>query len=56
MKGLEGNTDLNTDNKITNGELIGYLKDNISQEAFMQNRQQNPCLAGDPDKILMSYR
>jgi hypothetical protein len=56
MKGLEGNADNNKDKKITNGELIAYLKDNVSQEAFTQNRQQDPMLAGDPDKILMSYR
>ena len=42
--------------KLTNGELIAYLKNNVSQEAFTQNREQDPMLAGDPDKILMSYR
>ena len=56
MKGLEGKADENEDKKITNGELIAYLKDNVSQEAFIQNRQQDPMLAGDPNKVLMSYR
>ena len=57
MKGLEGNADENKDKKITNGELIAYLKDNVSVEAFTQNREQDPMLAGDdPDKVLMSYR
>ena len=56
MKGLQGNADENKDKKITNGELIAYLKNNVSQEAFTQNREQDPMLAGDPDKILMSYR
>ena len=56
MKGLEGKADENEDKKITNGELIAYLKDNVSQEAFTQNRQQDPMLSGDPDKVLMSYR
>ncbi|MDA7637479.1 caspase family protein [Candidatus Pelagibacter sp.] len=56
MKGLEGNADENKDKKITNGELITYLKDNVSEEAFTQNREQDPMLAGDPDKVLMSYR
>ena len=56
MKGLEGNADENKDKKITNGELIAYLKNNVSQEAFTQNREQDPMLAGDPDKVLMSYR
>ncbi|MDA9838111.1 caspase family protein [Candidatus Pelagibacter sp.] len=55
MKGLEGKADENKDRKITNGELITYLKDNVSQEAFTQNRQQDPMLAGDPDKILIKF-
>ena len=36
-------------------DLIAYLKDSVSQDAFTQNRQQDPMLAGDPDKVLMSY-
>ena len=56
MKGLEGNADENKDKKITNGELIAYLKNNVSQEAFSQNRSQEPMLAGDPNNILLSYR
>ncbi|MDA7807800.1 caspase family protein [Candidatus Pelagibacter sp.] len=56
MKGLEGKADDNKDKKITNGELIAYLKDNVSEEAFTQNREQDPMLSGDPDKVLMSYR
>ena len=34
---------------------FNYLKDNVSQEAFTQNRQQDPMLAGDPDKILIKF-
>ena len=56
MKGLDGIADRNQDKKITNGELIAYLKQNVSEEAFINNRQQEPMLSGDPDKILMSYR
>ena len=56
MKGLEGKADTNRDKKITNGELIAYLKTNVSKEAFTQNREQDPMLSGDPDQILMSYR
>ena len=55
MKGLEGKADDNKDKKITNGELIAYLKNNVSQEAFTQNRQQDPMLGGDPDKVLLRY-
>jgi len=56
MKGLEGNADINQDKQITNGELIAYMDQNVSQKASELGRQQNPSLAGDPDKILMSYR
>ena len=56
MKGLEGYADENKDKKITNGELIAYLKDNVSEEAFTQNREQDPMLVGDSNKVLMSYR
>jgi len=55
MKGIEGNADTNQDKKITNGELIAYLKQNVTEEAFVNNRQQEPMLSGDPDKVLMSY-
>ena len=40
MKGLEGKADLDQNKKITNGELIAYLKQNVSEEAFTNNRQQ----------------
>ena len=56
MKGLEGNADTNNDKKITNGELLAYMDENVSQKASELGRQQNPSLAGDPDKVLMSYR
>ena len=56
MKGLEGKADSNNDKKITNGELLAYMNENVSQKASELGRQQNPSLAGDPDKILMSYK
>ena len=56
MKGLEGKADSNQDKKITNGELLAYMDENVSQKAAEQGRQQNPSLAGDPDKVLISYR
>ena len=55
MKGLEGKADENEDKKITNGELITYLKKNVSEEAFAQNREQDPTLSGNFDKVLMRY-
>ena len=56
MKGLEGKADENEDNKITNGEMIAYLKTNVSNEAFIQNREQNPQLKSENlDQILFRY-
>ena len=56
MKGLEGKADSNQDKKITNGELLAYMNENVSQKAAELGREQNPSLAGDPDKVLISYR
>jgi len=56
MKGIEGKADTNKDNKITNGELLSYLDENVSVQASSLGRQQNPSLAGDPEKVLIRYR
>ena len=56
MKGLEGNADSNNDKKITNGELLAYLNENVSMKASELGRQQNPSLLGLPNKVLISYR
>ncbi len=56
MKGLEGKADTNKDKKITNGELLAYMDQNVSQKASEYGRQQNPSLSGNPDKVLISYR
>ena len=56
MKGLEGNADNNKDRVLTNGELLSYMDKNVSEKASLLGRNQNPSLAGDPNKILMSYR
>ncbi len=56
MKGLEGFADLNKDKKITNGELLAYMDQNVSQKASELGRKQNPSLSGDPNKVLISYK
>ena len=53
---LEGKADSNNDNKITNGELLDYMDKNVSMKASELGRQQNPSLAGDPNKVLINYR
>ncbi len=55
MKGIEGKADTNKDYKITNGELLSYLDENVSVQASSLGRQQNPSLAGDPEKVLIRY-
>ena len=56
MKGMEGAADQNNDNKISNGELIAYVQENVSKVAFSQNREQDPNMSGDKDKILFTYK
>ena len=55
MKGLEGNADLNRDRKITNGEMLTYLQNNVSQQASTQNRKQTPSFLGNSENILLNY-
>tara|TARA_B100000029_G_scaffold494509_1_gene558336 strand:+ start:1187 stop:2821 length:1635 start_codon:yes stop_codon:yes gene_type:complete len=56
MKGLSGEADIDKDRKITNQELFVYLQDNVSQEAFTQNREQNPKLnSHKQEQIIMRY-
>ena len=52
MKGMEGEADLNDDNKLTNGELQEYLLDNVSRYA---QQQQTPQMIGDPDQVLVRF-
>ena len=52
MKGMEGEADLDGDNKLTNGELQEYLLDNVSRYA---QQQQTPQMIGDPDQVLVRF-
>ena len=55
MKGLEGKADANKDKQITNGELLAYMDQNVSQKASELGRKQNPDLAGNSDQVLLRY-
>lgn len=56
MKGLEGKADLNSDRKITNGEMQSYLSKKIPKMALsLHNREQDPFFKGDKDLILTSF-
>ena len=39
MKGMEGNADLNGDNKLTNGELRNNLLDNVGHNGNQREFQ-----------------
>ena len=50
MKGLEGEADANSDNQITNGELIAFINKYVSRQA-----NQTPQLNGNPNNILVQW-
>ena len=50
----EGKADENEDKKITNGELIAYLKDSVSQRLLFKMATR-PYACRRSDKVLMSY-
>jgi hypothetical protein len=53
MRGMEGDADANRDGKITVGEMQTYLADNVSRQAGMMNRRQEPQIIGDRSRVLV---
>ena len=53
MRGMEGDADANRDGKITAGEMQAYLAENVSRQAGMMNRRQEPQLIGDANRVLV---
>jgi hypothetical protein len=53
MRGMEGDADINRDGKITAGEMQAYLSENVSRQAGMMNRKQEPQLIGDAGRVLV---
>ena len=53
MRGMEGDADANRDGRITAGEMQAYLAENVSRQAGMMNRRQEPQLLGDANRILV---
>ncbi len=53
MRGMEGDADANRDGRITAGEMRAYLLENVSRQAGMQNRVQQPQLIGDANRVLV---
>jgi len=50
MKGLEGETDSDNDNQITNGKLHAFINNNVSRQA-----NQTLQLSGDASRILVQW-
>ena len=55
MKGLEGNADLNQDQKITTNELYSYVEDNVSTKALSIGFTQNPSLITSENKVILKW-
>ncbi len=53
MRGMEGDADTNKDGKITTGEMHSYLLDNVTRQASLANRVQQPQLVGDANRVLV---
>jgi hypothetical protein len=53
MRGMEGDADANKDGRITAGEMQAYLAENVSRQAGMMNRKQEPQLIGDASRVLV---
>ena len=53
MKGMEGDADTNKDGKITAGEMQAYLSENVTKQASLTNRVQQPQLTGDSNRVLV---
>ncbi|MDC0993955.1 caspase family protein [Alphaproteobacteria bacterium] len=53
MKGMEGEADRNSDNKITAGELHQYVQANVVQQS---SNRQTPELQGDASRVLVQFK
>jgi uncharacterized caspase-like protein len=53
MKGMEGVADLDRNGEITFGEMQRYLVENVSRQAALRNREQEPQLIGDENRTLV---
>lgn len=53
MKGMEGAADVNHDGEMTAGEMHAYLRENVSRQAAMINKTQDPQLMGEAAEVLV---
>ena len=55
MRGLGGDADSNNDQKITAGELHGFISKNVQKDAVSIGRQQHPQLVGDSERVIAAW-
>jgi hypothetical protein len=55
MKGLEGEADGDSDDRITAAELLGYVKNHVTVQAAATGKKQTPNIEGEPETILSSW-
>ena len=53
MRGMQGEADANNDGRITAGEMHGYLAEQVSRQAGMISRKQEPQLVGDSNRVIV---
>ena len=53
MRGLEGDADVNNDNKITAGELHGFVTDKVERQSGFK---QTPDLQGNAERVLVRFQ
>ena len=53
MKGMEGAADIDNDGKMTAGEMHAWLKENVSRQAAIINKKQDPQLMGEAAEVLI---
>ena len=52
MKGLEGDADINSDNKITAGELHSFVQEKVERQSGFK---QTPDLQGDAERVIVQF-
>ena len=56
MKGMQGEADVNNDNKLTIKELGNYIQEKVSEQAGYLDREQTPQMISDNEnRILINY-
>lgn len=53
--GLQGKADMNSDNKITAGELSDYIRTNVSETSVKIRGLQTPMFYGNRNEVLVNY-